>query len=42
MGFNLKVFMEELQYMVVHCTSHIELLEFINRNKQYAEECGLL
>ena len=42
MGFSLEAFFEQLQYMVENCASHIEILQFIKDEKQYAQDCGLL
>lgn len=42
MGFNLKLFFEELEYRVAHGISHMELLEWLKAEKEYAQVCGLL
>lgn len=42
MGFNLKLFFEELEEMIKNTTSHVELLEYIEQMKQYAKDYNQL
>ena len=42
MGFSLERFFEELDYMVSHGASHMEILKYIDEMKQYAKDCGKL
>jgi hypothetical protein len=42
MGFSLERFFEELEYMVSHGVSHLEVLNYIEHMKQYAKDCNQL
>ena len=42
MGFNLRLFLEELEYRIKSGYSHTDILKYIEEQKKYAKECGQL
>ena len=42
MGFSLKLFLEELEYMVSHCAPHCDILKYVKEQRIYAKQCGVI
>jgi len=42
MGFNLELFLEELNMLIQSGATKQELLDFVKKEKEYAKQCGVL
>ena len=42
MGFNLEMFFEELRYAIENGATKDDLIALIDREQQYASECGVI